>query len=95
MLESDFPEFERAKAEVVARTSYGMRWVLFDHPGYLVRWSNANVQWYVQPAYWHKGTKLVVDADTICLYGSLAKCRRVAGSLPMLPLYGGAWEAGR
>lgn len=86
------PLYHTGSAEVKARIRYGQRTQAVPKRGcYTLIWSNSSTNWSVGRSLQKGDTKL--DANEILLCGQRAELEAVALALPVLPLYGGSYEA--
>lgn len=78
--------YARAVADVLARTSYGVRYETALAPGWKVSWSNGNKSWFPYETV-KKGQVVRLDANEIIVYAKGPYLKRIVASLPVLPLY--------
>lgn len=78
--------------EIEKRQGYGVRPFTTIKPGYVLFWSNVQVQWFKQDRFYLEGEELKLDANEIFIPYTSAEIEAVIQDLSALPLYAYSFE---
>jgi hypothetical protein len=84
--------YNRAVADVLARTQYGQRTETALAAGFVVSWSNSSREWWRGRSV-RRGEQFLLDANQIVVYAKPRTADKIASHLPALPLDAYSHEA--